>query len=266
MTSSRDSRPPLDLARLAESSPAWTTVEVVEESPSTNALVADRARAGSPEGLVVVAEHQTAGRGRLVRSWVTPPRAALTFSVLLRPRVADHRWPWLPLLAGVAVVEAIEGAGGPECGLKWPNDVMYHEAKLAGLLVERVESPSGPAAVLGIGLNVSTSEEELPVPGAGSLATAGWAGADRTELLLGILDALGRRLDRWSESGDDAGLRRDYEARCSTVGRAVRVHLPSGQEVVGTAVGIARDGSLVVDGDAGRASLSAGDVIHVRPA
>lgn len=263
MSAPGDSRPPLDRQRL--DAPAWTSVEVVEESPSTNAVVADRARAGAPEGLVVVAEHQTAGRGRLDRSWVTPPRAALTFSVLLRPRVPDHRWPWLPLLAGVAVVEAIEAAGGPSCALKWPNDVMYDGAKLAGLLVERVESPTGPAAVLGVGLNVSTTAEELPVPGAGSLATAGWD-ADRTELLVTILDVLGRRVRAWAGASGDEALRVDYTARCDTVGRSVRVHLPSGRDVVGTAVGIGPDGALQVEGPDGPVDLSAGDVVHVRPA
>ncbi len=242
-------------------------MEVLAESLSTNAVVAARARAGAPEGLVVVAEHQTAGRGRLERAWVTPPRAALTFSVLLRPEVPDQRWPWLPLLVGVAVVDAVEDAGGPACALKWPNDVVYDDLKLAGLLVERVESPTGPAAVVGVGLNVSTTAEELPVPGAASLATLGWTGLDRAALLVVILDALGRRYRAWVRGGGEArtGLREAYAARCATVGRAVRVHLPSGQDVVGTAVGVAEDGALEVETGSGRRALSAGDVVHVRP-
>lgn len=262
------SRPPLDLARLEQLAPAWTEVEVVEATPSTNVVVAEQAAAGGAEGLVVVAEHQTAGRGRLDRSWMTPPRAALTFSVLLRPQVADERWPWLPLLAGVAAVDAIEDAGGPPCALKWPNDVMYDGRKLAGLLVERVATPSGPAAVLGVGLNVSTTPEELPVPGADSLAGVGWSGLDRTLLLVQLLDALGRRLRRWTrEAGDPGrGLLEDYQARCETVGRRVRVHLPSGADIVGTATGVAGDGGLVVDAGAGAVTVSAGDVVHVRPA
>jgi BirA family transcriptional regulator, biotin operon repressor / biotin---[acetyl-CoA-carboxylase] ligase len=244
------------------------SIEVVDETPSTNALVAARATAGAAEGLVVVAEHQTSGRGRLDRTWVTPPRAALTFSVLLRPRVPDVRWPWIPLLAGISVVDAVEDAGGPPCALKWPNDVMYDGRKLAGLLVERLETPTGPAAVLGVGLNVSTAEEELPVPGAGSLATAGWPGLDRALLLVRILEVLGKRLRRWSgDSGDPMrGLLEDYEARCETVGRSVRVHLPSGEELVGPAVGIADDGGLLVQAAQGVVVVSAGDVVHVRPA
>ena len=243
-------------------------MEVVAQAPSTNALVAARAQDGAPHGLVVVADHQTAGRGRLDRSWVTPAGAALTFSVLLRPEVPDHRWPWLPLLAGVAVVDAVEDAGGPACALKWPNDVTYGGRKLAGLLVERVETPTGPAAVLGIGLNVSTTDVELPVPGAASLATAGWPGLDRVPLLVGILDVLGRRLGRWAGDGGDPGrgLLEDYRARCETVGRPVQVHLPSGDRLVGTAVGVAMDGGLVVEDGRSRIVVSAGDVVHVRPA
>ncbi len=243
------------------------TLELVAETPSTNGLVASRAQAGGAHGLVVVAEHQTAGRGRLDRAWVTPPRAALTFSVLLRPDVPDERWPWLPLLAGLATVEGIESAGGPVCALKWPNDVRYGDRKLAGLLVERVETPEGPAAVLGIGLNVTTTEDELPVPGAGSLATVGRPGLDRGALLVGVLEALGTRLDLWARTAGDpgAGLREDYLTRCETLGRAVRVHLPSGDDLVGTAVDIGDDGGLRVQAGGREVAVSAGDVVHVRP-
>ena len=241
---------------------------MVAEAPSTNALVAARARAGADHGLVVVADHQTAGRGRLDRSWVTPPRSALTFSVLLRPDVPGERWPWLPLLAGVSVVDAVEDAGGPPCALKWPNDVRYDGRKLAGLLVERVDTPTGPAAVLGVGLNVSMTTEELPVPGAGSLATVGWPGLDRARLLTHVLDVMGRRLRRWERADGDPrdGLREDYLARCETVGQEVRVQLPSGDQLVGTATGIAEDGGLQVSASGGVVTVSAGDVVHVRPA
>jgi BirA family biotin operon repressor/biotin-[acetyl-CoA-carboxylase] ligase len=261
------SRPPLDLGRLSAGSSPWARVEVLEATPSTNAVVADRARSGESEGLVVVAEHQTAGRGRLDRVWVTPPRSALTFSVLLRPDVPVDRWPWLPLLAGTAVVDGVAAAGGPLCALKWPNDVMYDGHKLAGLLVERVESPTGPAAVVGIGLNVTTGRHELPVGTAGSLLTAGMSDPDRTGLLLHLLAALERRYRDWTAVGGDAtqGLADAYAGCCETLGQPVRVHLPSGADLVGTAVGIALDGGLQVDEGAGVVTVSAGDVVHVRP-
>lgn len=260
------SRPSLDLSRLTAGTLPWARVEVVDEAPSTNALLAERARAGAVEGVVVVAEHQTAGRGRLDRTWTTPPRAALTFSVLLRPKVPDLAWSWLPLLTGVAVVEGIAAAGGPRCGLKWPNDVMYGGRKLAGLLAERVSTPDGAAAVLGIGLNVSTRSEELPVETATSLQLAGMQRPDRTSLLVAVLEALGTRYLTWAAAGGDPGpLLADYRARCTTVGQDVVVSLPSGAALTGRAAGIDATGALVVDSPEGRVTISAGDVVHVRP-
>ena len=269
VTDDAASRPPLDLERLTGATTAtWGAVEVVAATASTNADVGLRARHGEPEGLVLVAEHQTAGRGRLDRGWETPARAALTFSVLLRPAgVPDQRWPWLPLLAGLAVVDGITDAGGPACGLKWPNDVQHDGLKVAGILVERLETPQGPAAVLGIGLNVSTSPEELPVPTATSLAAAGAHGLDRTSLLLSLLAALGRRYDAWRRTAGDpaSGVLEDYRRHCVTVGQPVRVHLPAGSVLEGTAVGVDPDGALVVSSGDRRVTVSAGDVVHVRP-
>ncbi len=269
VTDAGSSRPPLDLARLTGAGTPWRTVEVVAAAASTNADVAVRAGLGEPEGLVLVAEHQTAGRGRLDRAWETPARAALTFSVLLRPTgVPDRRWPWLPLLAGLAVVEGVVAAGGPECGLKWPNDVLHDGLKVAGILVERHQTPQGAAAVLGIGLNVSTGPAELPVPTATSLAVAGAPGLDRTALLLALLAALRRRYDAWSRAAGDpaGGLLDDYRRRCVTLDRSVRVHLPSGDTLEGAAVGLDPDGALVVESAGRRRTVSAGDVVHVRSA
>jgi BirA family biotin operon repressor/biotin-[acetyl-CoA-carboxylase] ligase len=273
VTDAAASRPPLDPERLRAAVTAgnapWRGVEVVAATASTNADVGVRARAGEPEGLVLVAEHQTAGRGRLDRGWETPARAALTFSVLLRPSgVPDRRWPWLPLLTGLAVVEGIAAAGGPACGLKWPNDVQHEGRKIAGILVERLETSRGPAAVVGVGLNVSTRPDELPVATATSLAVAGAGDIDRTSLLLSLLAALGRRYDAWTRSaGDPAlGVLAEYRRHCVTIGQPVRVHLPSGEVIEGTAVAVDRDGALVVGSGARRVTVNAGDVVHVRPA
>jgi BirA family biotin operon repressor/biotin-[acetyl-CoA-carboxylase] ligase len=246
--------------------PSPFRVEVLAEVPSTNALVADRARDGEPEGLVLVTEHQTAGRGRLDRAWVTPPRAALTGSFLLRPVVAPDRWPLLPLLTALAVGDAVAAAGGPPVELKWPNDVLHDGLKLAGILLERVDTPTGPAAVVGIGVNVSTTREELPVPTAASLATAGMADPDRTALLRTLVLALSDRYAGWARSADDSGLLADYRGRCGTIGRRVRVDLPSGEVLEGEAVGVADDGALVVRGAEGQVAVHAGDVVHVRSA
>lgn len=242
---------------------------MLAESPSTNAFVADRARAGAAEGLVVVADHQTAGRGRLDRVWVTSPRSALTFSVLLTPdEVPVARWPWLPLLAGVAVAEGVRRVTGLECALKWPNDVLVGESKVAGILVERVERPGGGAAVIGIGLNVSATSAELPVETATSLVLAGATEVDRGDLLVQVLAALGEGYDAWrAAAGDPTGrLRASYLRLCSTVGRRVRVDLPGGAPLTGEAAGVDAEGRLEVVTESGdTVVLGAGDVVHVRP-
>jgi len=237
-------------------------VEVVERSPSTNAAVAERARGGETEGLALVAEHQTAGRGRLDRSWVTPPRAALTLSLLVAPQqVPPARWPWLPLLTGLAVTDALAAEGVP-AALKWPNDVLVDERKVAGILVERVERAGSALAVVGIGLNVSATREELPVPTATSLLLAG-AEVDRTRLLGQLLDAFARRYDAWRDASG-AGVRAAYAARCSTIGRQVRVELPGADPLQGVAVGVDDGGRLRVDDGRREHVLGAGDVVHVR--
>jgi BirA family transcriptional regulator, biotin operon repressor / biotin---[acetyl-CoA-carboxylase] ligase len=265
------SRPPLDplalTAALTGPGSMWRAVEVLAAAPSTNGLVTRRARAGAAGGLVVVTEHQTAGRGRLDRVWVTPARAALTFSLLLAPQdVPTDRWTWLPLLAGLAVREGVRWAGGPPCTLKWPNDVLVGEAKLAGILVERVERPAGPTAVVGVGVNVSTTREELPVPTATSLALEGAGRVGRGDLLVAVLEAFAARYAGWATPGDDgAGELRDaYVDACDTLGRSVTVALPGGEMLAGEAVGVDAHGRLEVATRDGVRVLGAGDVLHVR--
>jgi len=262
MTDDPADRPPLDLARLRDHAPY--DVEVVEQTGSTNALVSARAVAGAPEGLVLAAEHQTSGRGRLDRVWETPPRAALTFSVLLRPHAAAPDWTWLPLLAGVAVARSLRDAGLP-ADLKWPNDVLVGGLKLAGILLERVDTPAGPAAVVGIGINVSTTAEELPVDTATSMALAG-ADTDRTDLLLRVLDHLNSEYAAWLEPGGHETLRARYVSLCPTVrGAALHVLLPGGEELSGVGDGLTDSGALLVQTGSGHRTVSAGDVVHVRP-
>lgn len=241
-------------------------IEVVDEAASTNALVVERARGGAGEGLVVVTEHQTAGRGRLDRTWQTPARSALTFSVLLRPTAPTRSWPWLPLLAGYAVDKALK-AHGFAAGVKWPNDVLIGDRKVAGILVERVETGTGPAAVVGIGVNVGLRADELPVETATSLAVEGEA-PDRTRLLVELLAGLREAYDAWQVGGDLAGMRlaESYADACVTVGRQVRVDLPSGEVLTGLATAIDPSGRLVVAGADGETAVGAGDVVHVRPA
>jgi BirA family biotin operon repressor/biotin-[acetyl-CoA-carboxylase] ligase len=282
VTDAPAARPPLDLSRLRGStvdrSLAGFSVEVLDEAGSTNAVVADRAREGAAPGLVVVAEHQTAGRGRLDRGWETPARAALTFSVLVRPTRHTAAWPWLPLLTGVAVATGVQHLGLP-AELKWPNDVLITGRKVAGILVERVDTPDGPSAVLGIGVNVSTTGSELPDPPPGAPAPTsldlaqrdgGPAGAaaaplDRTGLLVVLLSRLAEGYDAWQSSDHDAELHDAYAALCVTVpDRPVRVLLPSGETLTGLARQVTADGGLLVDTATGPVTVTAGDVLHVR--
>jgi BirA family biotin operon repressor/biotin-[acetyl-CoA-carboxylase] ligase len=262
-------RPPLSAralgAALVRAGSFVTDLRVVPVTGSTNDDVVELARAGAPEGLVLVAEEQTGGRGRLDRGWRSPARAGLTFSVLLRPppTVPVHRRTWLPLLAGLAVQQAVERLGEVPARLKWPNDVLLGDdrTKLAGILVQA----DGGAVVVGVGLNVSTRPAELP-PGGTSLAVEAAQCTDRDPLLRAVLRQLGRRYAEWCVGGGDPGpTRTAYEAVCDTLGRAVRVLLPDGTELTGTATGLDAAGRLVLHTPAGTHAVSAGDVMHVRP-
>jgi BirA family biotin operon repressor/biotin-[acetyl-CoA-carboxylase] ligase len=253
----------------------WRDVRVVAETGSTNADVLAVARDGAPEGVILVAEAQTAGRGRMGRRWTSPPGVGLTFSVLLRPYgVPAALLGWLPLLAGAAVAAAVPAVAAVEPSLKWPNDVLAGDAKLGGILAER----SGSAVVVGIGINVSQGPAELP-PGATSLllelAAAGRAPAPaaaaglRARLLAAVLGALSSRYLAWRDQytpgdAEASGLRQEYSGRCATLGREVTVTLPGGKGVAGAARGVDWAGRLEVSTAHGVVPVSAGDVVHLR--
>jgi BirA family biotin operon repressor/biotin-[acetyl-CoA-carboxylase] ligase len=245
----------------------WTDICVVTETGSTNEDVLKEAAGGAPEGLVIAAEAQTAGKGRLGRTWQARPGSALTFSVLLRPdRVPPSARGWAPLLAGVATVRALRQETGADAGLKWPNDVLVGGRKLAGILAEQL----GEAIVVGIGINVLGPEHELPVPTATSLEHSGAASTDRTALLAAILRQLEHWYVRWSETGKGdpvaSGLREQYLSLCTTIGQPVRVLLPGGRALTGTAADVDGAGRLLVEPASGSdlVAVSSGDVIHVR--
>jgi BirA family transcriptional regulator, biotin operon repressor / biotin---[acetyl-CoA-carboxylase] ligase len=243
----------------------WTSVEVVASTGSTNA---DLLRRGGPEGQVLVAEKQTAGRGRMGRSWVSQPGASLTFSVLLRPAsVPPARRGWLPLLTGVSVAVAVRQVAAVTAVLKWPNDVLVGSRKLAGILAEQ----SGDVVVIGVGLNVSAPADELPVSSGGLRATsllAEGATVSREAVLAEILRELEPRYLAFTgdPSSGETGLLSEYRALCATLGRVVRAELPGGRVLSGVARDIDTGGRLLIaTGDgAPPTPISAGDVVHVR--
>jgi BirA family transcriptional regulator, biotin operon repressor / biotin---[acetyl-CoA-carboxylase] ligase len=240
-------------------------VEVLPETDSTNTRLLARAREGAAEGLVLVADHQTAGRGRLDRTWEAPPGASLLVSVLLRPRLPLERAHLVTIAAALAAAEACEEVAGVTPSLKWPNDLVVEGAggtrKLAGLLAESlVEGGRLQALVVGMGLNVDWPEERLP---AGAVALSGVT--DRPVDRDAVLGAwLPRFDDRYRGLPERDGLD-DYRRRCATLGRAVRVET-SGEVVEGEAVDVTPEGHLAVDTGGGRRTFAVGDVVHLRPA
>ncbi|MEO6884970.1 MAG: biotin--[acetyl-CoA-carboxylase] ligase [Jatrophihabitantaceae bacterium] len=242
----------------------WARIRVVEQTESTNAdLVADSV---APDRSVLVAEDQRTGRGRLDRRWSSPPRAGLTFSVLLRPSVPLAAWGWLPLLTGVALRAGVSATTGLEPSLKWPNDLLIGaaEAKVAGILAQT----SGDGVVIGIGLNVTTTAEELPAGvNATSLALAGAGSLDRTVLLIAILQRLDAQVAQWEDVGGDAeacGLAAAYRAACSSITREVIVTVTDGASITGRVLDVDSTGRLRLGTSDGERTVGAGDVQHLR--
>lgn len=271
MTSADAARAPVDpeyvSRRIAEHGIDWPRPNVVESTGSTNADLMTLAIDGAREGTVIVADEQTAGRGRLGRSWISALGSGLWVSVLVRvPFGGGAGQGLLPLLAGVAVADAI-GAHGIEAVLKWPNDVIVDDPdpapgraalrKVAGILSE---GDGSGGVVIGMGVNVSQSADELPVPQASSLMLEG-AVVSRSDLLVDILVGLHSALGDLRATGGAESMRR-YRVLCATVGRDVTATLPSGGVISGHAVGIADDGRLAVETAGKTEYVAAGDVIH----
>ncbi|WP_460799344.1 biotin--[acetyl-CoA-carboxylase] ligase [Microbacterium sp. GXF0217] len=246
----------MDFSRTAE---VAARLDVVEQSPSTNAQLRERA-AGAPHLSVLLTMHQTAGRGRLDRTWTTPAGTALAISVLLRDLPDAESYGWIPLAAGMAMADAVAAQlPDHEVGVKWPNDVLVDGRKICGILAEGLDG----TVIVGAGVNTAMTEEQLPVPTATSFAALG-ATADIDRLAADFVHALDRALSGLvvAADADAAGLRVAVEARCLSLGRPVEVSLPDGAALNGTAIGLASDGRLIVDAGGVRRSVAAGDVVH----
>ncbi|WP_328942890.1 biotin--[acetyl-CoA-carboxylase] ligase [Streptomyces sp. NBC_00250] len=267
-------RPPLNAPALRRAlvlpEGLWTSLDVVTGTGSTNSDLTARADE-LPEGAVLVAEEQTSGRGRLDRSWTAPARSGLFLSVLLKPEVPVQRWGWLPLLTGVAASTGLAKAAGVDISLKWPNDLLVsvagEERKTGGILAERA---GADGVVVGLGINVTLREEELPVPAAGSLLLADAVSTDRDTLLRAVLRSFEEWYRTWVRADGDpaaSGLQEAYTAGCATLGRRVRADLPGERMLEGEAVALDGDGRLVVATEGGGTeAVGAGDIVHLRSA
>ena len=264
-------RPDLDVARvrrdLVGPGRALRLLDLVETTGSTNADLLARHAAGEDiSGAVLIAEHQSAGRGRQGRRWSTPPRSQIALSVGVDAHAQPpSAWGWLPLLTGVAVADAVHATTGISPGLKWPNDILVGERKLGGILAE-VASPA-PVVVVGLGVNVTLIASEIKdvAPDATSLLMLGSTMLDRSALLGSILAEFSARVDRWRSAGPDSALIGDYRSRSTTLGARVRALLPGDREIIGTAIDLDELGHLHIDTGTQTIAVSAGDITHLRP-
>lgn len=240
-------------------------IDYLPETGSTNVEMRSRATdaAGWRHLSVVVTDNQTAGRGRLDRTWVAPAGTALAISVLLRELPEPEMRGWIPLAAGVAMADAVAAQlSDHEVAVKWPNDVLAGGRKICGILAEATAG----AVIVGTGVNTAMPASALPVPTATSFAVLG-AEADADRLIADYLRGLDTLLAGLTASGDavSSGLHAAATAQCSTLGLAVRVSLPGERMLEGTATSLDADGRLVVTADGVEHAVSAGDVVHVRP-
>ncbi|QDE34409.1 biotin--[acetyl-CoA-carboxylase] ligase [Microbacterium foliorum] len=242
-------------------------LEVLTDAGSTNEILSERARESlttPPHLSVLLTDNQTAGRGRLGRSWTAAPGASLAVSVLLRRLPSGDARGWIPLAAGVAMADAIaEQLPDHEVAVKWPNDVLVDGRKICGILTQATHD----AVVVGTGVNTAMTESQLPVPTATSFAVLGVA-ADADRLLATYLRGLDELVADLAAAGDavSSGLHAAASRRCATIGLDVRVSLPGGSVLVGTATALDADGRLLVRAGGAERPISAGDVVHVRPA
>lgn len=243
----------------------FTTVRTYAQLDSTNTALVEEARRGAPEGLVLVADHQTGGRGRLGRTWSAAPGAALLVSVLLRPPLPIDEVPVVLMAAGLAACDGVEAAAGFRPGLKWPNDLVVEDRKLAGLLAEATGG-TDPGMVLGLGINVSASAYPAELAGeATSCEEVATRPVDRAELLVAFLTALESRYSTVLAGGGRGATLDAYRADSATLGRRVRVDLTAGPPLEGEASRVTEDGRLVVvDGAGAEHLVHVGDVKHLR--
>ena len=234
--------------------------------PSTNTELARLASAGAEEGLSIVADEQTAGRGRLQRAWSSPKGAGLYFSILLRPKIPQRHWPLITFLAALAAGDALAEGVGVETDIKWPNDLLSGERKICGILAEAIDTPNGRAVVLGIGINLTQNAFPADLANvATSVSETTGRPPERETILSALLAALSRWYALLNEPGGREKIVAAWSSRSSYAsGRLVQVS--NGEELwQGTTSGIEQDGALRLRTESGEIRLvRAGDVYSVR--
>jgi BirA family transcriptional regulator, biotin operon repressor / biotin---[acetyl-CoA-carboxylase] ligase len=251
-------------------------IELFEQLSSTNLEATTLGQSGVEHGTVVIADRQTAGRGRLARTWFSPGGANVYCSLVLRTDMPTNRLPewlsWLPLITALAAAEAIESVISAPVSLKWPNDLLMAGRKVGGILCENLQaSPSGPFQVIGVGINVNMNPDDFPAElreSASSLWNETHAVVDRNRLIAQFLLEMEQCLEELDGRGSQQ-LALAYQRRCSTIGSKVRASLADGSEVTGYAESISQDGSLritIQSGTSGEKTveLRVADIVHLR--
>ncbi|HKS08085.1 MAG TPA: biotin--[acetyl-CoA-carboxylase] ligase [Pyrinomonadaceae bacterium] len=238
-----------------------------ESVTSTNSEVARLAIEGAEEGLAIVADEQTAGRGRLQRAWSSPKGAGLYFSILLRPHIAVDRWPLITFVAALATSDALLEGGGVQTDIKWPNDLLANDRKICGILAEAIETPTGRAVVLGIGINLTNDAFPQDLHGvATSVTQESGRAPERETILAALLSALARWYSLLHEPDGDGKIVAAWASRSSYTSDKL-VQVTNGDEVLqGITRGVEHDGALRVETAQGIQLIRAGDVTSVRPA
>jgi len=243
----------LDKSLINSSVTQYWRVSVVDVTTSTQNDLAALARSGKAKpGDVIAANYQSAGRGRLSRTFEAPKNSALLFSFYIQPKRNKEDWGWIALIAGVSVAQALEKV---KASVKWPNDILVNEKKISGLIAEIVDD----GVVIGIGINVGMTAEELPVLTATSLAIEGLSDINRNEILARVLALFEINFTTW-DKGDNS-VAQIYASLSSTLGTKVQIHYPNEQIEKGLAVAISPRGELILDSGS---HVQAGDVVHLR--
>ena len=204
---------------------------------------------------ILASEYQTSGRGRLDRTFTAPPMSALTFSLYIEPKVEREEWSFITLLAGLSVHEALASLDPQvSVGIKWPNDLLIGDKKFVGMIAQATKK----GIILGIGINVGMTAEELPVENATSLSLEGFSNLDRNEILASIINHFEINLEMWVH---DKSFLAEYRSASVTIGKDVEVTLPGGELIHSKAIDISNAGALLLEDGS---EVTVGDVVHLR--